>query len=779
MNGVYMVRADLQNIKLISFDIFDTILLRTVAKPIDVYAIVWEKANENNLSKTDIAPEEFVKLRVEMEHRARNKCVNRECNLEDIYREFPNYITGDIDGLKTLEIECEKSCSYLNWDMYEFIKQVKSNDIRVVLTSDMYLNNTQMKDILESIGFDIQLLDAIFISNEHYCSKQNGELFDVLLKHFPEVKAEEILHVGDNKNADYDQPIQKGLQAIHYRAIPDRLHSIYDYEKIRHNIPQKEILSLRKITVYNKDKEGYTEVEKTAYEIGAGIFGPFMTAYISHVCDRLEKLGISRIYPLMREGYILGKMLENEAASRGMQLLIKPIYISRKVTYIPAIENVNREEIENMIGARNLTVGEAIELVGLTKDDVEIDEKYLTVRWKETHTISYMQRTLKEYLILQFLQKENVAKIEQYVKEQRLLLTDYLKQEIGDMQGVATIDIGFFGRIQMWMEKALVLERIPKKFKHFLGIGITGDKLYQGFDFEGYYSTIAQNQDMVPTIHRTTDIIEKFISVTEGSTIGYRRVDGIIEPIKAEKVENDLIINKSFEGIMDFQKNFLKFRRSKPQIAQKVVNNRREMLMIVHRLIDMPRLVEVNLIAGIEADTNFGTNYKKEIITWENRELLKTRGIEFVDKCNASYTYKNSNIVWPKGLVTLGDEFYYVRRAMKNSTQNDILRSMQEVVERVQQEGLSKIALYGAGENGRQFYFICQLYNIQVTCFIDRKESIWGTRKEGIEVMGLREAMRRGNMDFIITSLFSISEIREYILELFGKEGKQANIFSV
>ena len=434
-----------------------------------------------------------------------------------------------------------------------------------------------------------------------------------------------------------------------------------------------------------------------------------------------------------------------------------PIYVSRMVTYIPSIEKVNREEIENMIGARNLTLNESIKLMGLDMSSFEDVSEYGDLRWKDSHKIS------------------------KDIKEQRNYLVRYLKQEIGDFRNAATIDIGFFGRIQLWMEKALSIEGIECKMKHFLAVGVTGDKIYDGLDFEGYYSTFAENGDLISTIHRTTDILEKFISVTEGSTIGYRENSetGKVEPIKGKEVGNDLIASASFSGILDFQKAFHKFAEMKPKAAKKVINDQRGALMIMHRLIDMPRRKEAELIRKIEADTNFGTEYKKQIITDENIKLLEEKGADFIDKCNVSYTYQNSSIVWPKGVITLKDEYYYVRRALKNSAGNEIAKSMQEVVERVQADDVKEVALYGAGENGRQFYFMCSLYNIKVNCFIDRKESLWGMKKEGIEIMGLDEAMKRGNDVYIVTSLFSISEISEFIKEKYAGIGRSLVIYSV
>ncbi|MBU5477598.1 hypothetical protein KQI69_00065 [Eubacterium sp. MSJ-13] len=776
-----MILEQLEKYNIISFDIFDTLLLRNVANPRDVFEQVWEQADDIKL--TDISKKEFMKLRMEMERRARNKKkeFNREVVLSEIYAEFPKFIVSDIEKLERLEVETEKRVCYRNDFMWEIAKKLSEKGKRLVLLSDMYLKKKDIVDILEVNGIDTSIFEHIIISCEERCSKQNGKLFDVLFSRLGDVDKKNIVHVGDNKNADYTQPLSAGISAVHYDAIPDKLNSIYDYEKIRHDIPQKKILSLRKVVSYHGMQKYSDDLERQAYEIGSSIVGPFLTTYISYVCDRLEKSEIKRIYPFMREGYILGKLLEKEAASRDMELDVRPIYISRKVTYIPSIKKIDREEIENMIGARNLTVSESLRLMGLEPESIEheILEKYGDLRWKDSHTISYSDTTLKEHLINVFLQKENIEKMEKYVSDQRKLLVAYLKQEIGDMENIATIDIGFFGRIQMWMEQALKIENIPYKMKHFLAIGLTGDKIYDGMDFEGYYSTFAENTDLVSTIHRTTDILEKFISVTEGSTIGYEIKNDRIVPVKSVSVNNEKVTRASFEGTLDFQKAFHAFRKQRPDEVKKIIENRRESLMLLHRLIDMPRLSEARLIKQMEADTNFGTEYKKTIITEENLRLLEEKGTDFVDKCNVSYTYKGSNIVWPKGVVTLGDEYYYVRRAMKNGAGNEIAKAMQEVVEKVQSDGVTEVSLYGAGENGRQFYFICSLYHIKVNAFIDRKESIWGTKKEGIPVMGLDEAMEKGNDTYIVTSLFSISEISEFIKEKYGRTNRVARIYSV
>lgn len=772
---------DYNGYKLISVDIFDTLLLRAVAKPVDLFEEVWREAVKRGIAASPISDTEYMKLRAEMERRARAGVPNREVTLGDIYEMFPEFIAGDINKLKELELETEKKYCYANQAVYGWLISAKEHGCRIVAVSDMYLGSGEIKEILEHNGIDTELFEEIIVSNEYGCSKQDGTLFDVLLNKYPGIRADEMLHVGDNENADYTQPVKKGLHAVHYDVIPEKLYSIYDYEKIRHNVPQAGILSLRKLAASACSYEGS---EKTAYELGSAVIGPVLSLYASWMCRRLKKTGIKRIYPFMREGYVLGKLLQSESDAWDMGLTVHPICISRKVTYIPSIKEINREEIENMIGARNLTVGESITLMGLGKEKFAEYREYFDTRYKQAHKIPYGGTTLKEKIIEEFLKEENGEDIKKYIEDERKKLVAYLKQEAGDLNDIATADIGFFGRIQMWMQECLDMENVSHKIKHFLAVGVTGDRLADGMDFEGAFGTFAENTDLIPTIHRTTDVLEKLMSVTEGSTVGYSEENGKIIPVKSEGVGNTHMTDIVFEGIFDFQKMWIDFQKKKPEIAEECIaegciKKRRETLMILHRLIDMPRKCEAELLAGFEADTNFGTAYKKTIITKEHLELGKEKGVDFIDKCNVSYTYKNSNITWPKGTVTLLDEYYYVRRALKNGTRNEIIKSMQEVVMQVQRDGIKEVALYGAGENGRQFYFICRMYHIGISCFIDRKESIWGTLKEGIEVVGLDEAVRRGCNDYIVTSLFSISEITDYIVEKYKGLGREPRVYSV
>ena len=115
--------------------------------------------------------------------------------------------------------ECEYC--YLNPEILKLIEDLNYRDLPVVLTSDMYLNQTQLKQVLESNGFNLNLTKQIYVSCEHGGNKSSGELFYKLLSDFPEISAKEILHIGDKIEADVESPKSLGIHADHYDVIPN------------------------------------------------------------------------------------------------------------------------------------------------------------------------------------------------------------------------------------------------------------------------------------------------------------------------------------------------------------------------------------------------------------------------------------------------------------------------------------------------------------------------------------------------------------------------------
>jgi predicted HAD superfamily hydrolase len=146
---------------LISLDIFDTLLLRAVSKPADIFKLVWKESKKKGISLLDISPTEFMKLRIECERRARNKADNREVNLREMYNELPKFVVSDLQQLIQIEVEIEQRYCYKNFDIYKLVEVLEQLGKTIVLLSDMYLSVNQIESILTYNEIDLNKFDSI------------------------------------------------------------------------------------------------------------------------------------------------------------------------------------------------------------------------------------------------------------------------------------------------------------------------------------------------------------------------------------------------------------------------------------------------------------------------------------------------------------------------------------------------------------------------------------------------------------------------------------------
>lgn len=165
--------------RLLSLDIFDTLLFRACSLPTDVYILAAEEAVKTGVLRSSIRPREFRDIRIKAELQARDRFVGGEVTLEQIYAEIPASVC-DGSRLLQIELETEQEVCYLNPNIASLLYGCKENQIQVALVSDMYLSSQQLSAILQGAGLDLARIDALLISNEqHYC-KTSGEMFDRL-----------------------------------------------------------------------------------------------------------------------------------------------------------------------------------------------------------------------------------------------------------------------------------------------------------------------------------------------------------------------------------------------------------------------------------------------------------------------------------------------------------------------------------------------------------------------------------------------------------------------
>lgn len=185
----------------ISFDIFDTLLMRRVYEPTDVFALMDRELSE----KCSFV---FSEERKVAEQELRKKC---EPTIYQIYAYLAKkhcLSKEESLDLLSLELEKEKAVLCVREKLKHCMEYCIRHEKKVYLVSDMYLPAEVLKELLKQYG--ITGYTELLVSCDYQTSKPE-KLFDILKE---KAAGKRYLHIGDNKEADYDSPKRHGMDAF-------------------------------------------------------------------------------------------------------------------------------------------------------------------------------------------------------------------------------------------------------------------------------------------------------------------------------------------------------------------------------------------------------------------------------------------------------------------------------------------------------------------------------------------------------------------------------------
>ena len=274
----------------ISFDIFDTLILRKVNAPSNIFDLMGEENNLFNYS--------YIRTSVEYALRAKQQ---HEVSLAEIYGKMP---TPSPEKLMTVELNYEDQFIVRNDFMYKIYRHLKDSGKTIIFTSDMYLPEFFIRKKLTDSGYDEN--DHLYLSSSQLAQKVDGTLFELLKKQYP---GKSILHIGDNFSVDYLTAKKHGLSAIYYPNIHERWNKQF-------TLPYSPICG----SVYKalSDIMQYTREESELYTVGYSFFGFVVLGYVQHIYELSQKHGNAPVIFAARDMKIVSeifKLLHPDAVS--------------------------------------------------------------------------------------------------------------------------------------------------------------------------------------------------------------------------------------------------------------------------------------------------------------------------------------------------------------------------------------------------------------------------------------------------------------------------------
>lgn len=452
-----------KKIQMVSFDIFDTLVQRTLDRPVDVFTLMEPFIYRMTSGKI----QNFSKTRYLAEKMARTKKTyadpkSNEVLLSEIYDIFVN--SGDMSQEQAVlamneEMRMERKVLIRKEDGISLLRAAKTAGKRVLLISDMYLPKSFLISVLDGLG--IRGYGAFYISCEHNVRKHDGRLFDVVAQSEGVVADASWLHIGDNMVSDIDMAMSRGLSALKLVRGSENLMRTKKYSdmylKSRGERTIWDSIQLGLIAKeFHADTAGKvyldTHFSGSPYQLGYAGIGPLLTGFALWLANKSRNDGVSDLYFLARDGDVMKRVFDVIAPSVCPEIKTHYIYSSRRAAQVAGIDSA--EAIMRMCGTQfhGADLGTFLyEKFGLSASAINKDVI-------QKHGYALSTRIVKQDLmgpVLQLCLDLRDAIFAQSKFERDNYLAYLRANGVDDASKIGLVDIGYAGSMQQSLSQML------------------------------------------------------------------------------------------------------------------------------------------------------------------------------------------------------------------------------------------------------------------------------------------------------------------------------------
>jgi len=768
---------DDENIKIVSFDIFDTLALRDVQKPEQIFLRVGEKSEVLDIFDSPLS---FKNFRVEAEKVAREK----HPQYEDIKLEWIYDVLPISQGLKKkileYEIEEERKSVFINKQIARWMEEAYERGKRVVLVSDMYLSSEQIEHIvLSKLGEHRKLISGIYLSSEYHKLKATGNLFKVV-KEKENVDFNQMLHIGNHYVADFLKPSDLGIKSILYE-VDNYVQDVFELES---NLLRKNwgiSYSIRRLAcLLNPYTENESE-KRFFFNLGAYLFGPVLWEFSHWLKDLVYKKGIRQVNFIMREGKIFQEYFKKVAPEINTNLL----FISRRSLLLPILnaEKIVKELVEKR---RFNEILPPLYKFSTLKEIYEVLKLKLPDNLKNYSDLTFSQLCVSEDsngrnlmdIIAEDL-SNRIGELKENAKKQKEFLKRYLS-EVGVEKGALFVDFGGGGSILRGLH--CVLEERNRN-ENFYAMFFTTDRGYKNMMSMNYYSFLhKRDRDRSTSIlERTCHVLECLLNGVEPTTLGYEEQKGEITPVTRNPLREGLE-KEEFERIKGYIRSFKEGIDAFFELCQQYkingVLNRSEIAAILERFLEIPTEEEAEFVGKLYSDDGKEKLELKRIISDENLKTIALEGVEkFYIKFMHNNSFKQEECYWPQGTITLlNPVFISLARGIRSRKGNE--EQVIFLIRILNENKFTRVNVYGAGEFFKMLEPRLREYGIDIVNVYDSRAYVKSFKVGKYNVKPF-DVPYINSYPVVIASASFVEEIVEHIDKILKKIGKCVYVIDV
>ncbi len=496
--------------KLASFDIFDTTLIRKCGNPENIFYLLANKLYPNDKAKR----EDFIVWRKRAPQIVQKKLKKIELTLHDIYTaegvvSFNEY---DVQTLINKELETETENLTSNPSITELINQKRRDGYKIAFISDMYIDSLTLRKILEK-QCQIKPEDNVYVSCEIQARKDSGLLYQYVKQQLnPKIWE----HYGDNRYSDVKIAQKNGIKATlvdtHNNTLEQRLEQLASQ-----NPAFKELSLLTGIS-----KTARLQNNNPFATIAANYVASAYVPFVKWIFEIAKKENIKTLYFLSRDSYILQKIAESIPHD---EIELKYLFVSRRSLMRPYMYDSKPEDYLKIVD-RHTLIGRDVKhmLWQLLLTSEELKEKY-GFEYKYQRIKSSEEET--DFINSIYNSKLTPDFQAEAQKEQEILLRYFEQEGVTFDNKKAFVDVGWLGTSRLMINA--ILQRNGFKPVDFIYYGTRNDVYPTEYGkYYSYFPAGTLNTNM-------TSVIENYYSASPyPTTIGYKEIKGILEPVFPE-----------------------------------------------------------------------------------------------------------------------------------------------------------------------------------------------------------------------------------------------------
>ena len=511
--------------RVISFDVFDTLIVRKVASPRDVFLHL---ATPAPFSDWQLDAGELASLRQQAENEARRRgvvaCGSSEVTLHEIHAvlaELLKRAASDVPAMVQAERLVERALCVAHPYLRTQFERAIADGKAVWCVSDTYHESTFLMELLGGCGF---VLDGVQVvsSADARLSKGEGKLL-VALAREASVEPGDVLHIGDHESADFTIPTRQGFVAVHHPWAASR-----STDRAAHGAGDAIALGLAQI--------GSRTIEPAVpfwWRFGYSVAGPLLSGFALWLHERFKEDGISRAYFLLRDGEIIlnvYRAILGDTASPQVMLLDS----SRRAFTMPALTSGNASITSQLMACENARPArEFLERVGLRAADFKAS--FRVVGLSPDEIVAEADTTAMTKMLSLFGRRDVIdALLARSASERRLLMRFLAQEGVLTSGRIALVDIGWNGTIQKALAACASIEKVPLDMHgYYLGTLPPIVQDLAGSTARGFLFDRGLPLENAHAVMQLRQLVEFICTTTRGSLRGFRADGDRIVPVHA------------------------------------------------------------------------------------------------------------------------------------------------------------------------------------------------------------------------------------------------------